>query len=307
MHRSGEKYPHVLIVVALTVVCAVRCSHAQGVDSTLITPIDSATPGSPHAAGPKELWRAGLYLGAGQNLHMARGIPGLPGIPSCCPSYEQGSGSHFVAGLLGELPVTSTLRVGWDLIIGSYSGSLVTTQEEEVNADRQLVIATFEHTLSASLLGVGLETYIGYDVTRNLKVTAGLNGSYLLNRSFSQQELLASPEGITFENGKRTRLEFEGDVDQASPLSFAVAARVRYDLPITPDRTWVIAPEICAWYGLTPVIEDVPWTVHGVRIGVSLQRVKYFIPNVPTDPLDLIVPIRTGPKESMGSESETAE
>ena len=301
MHLLGQTSNPLSAVITIILVITAMPSIAQDEASSTTSSTDSTFT----KVVPEELWRAGVYFGLSRNLHRADHINGLPGVPSCCPDYTNGSGIGYSAGVLAEIPFADPWRVGWLLSLASYDGKLQTLEYEEVNANRALVVATFEHTIESNINAIGLESYIGYEVISNLKLRLGLRGDLLFGQNFSQQERLAAPEGITYETGRRTRLEFDGTVSSAAPLHGAVVGGIRYDLPINKNKSWAIAPEISGWYGLTDLIKDVPWSVHGLRLGVSLQYIARRIPRLSTDPVDLIVPIESVPTESTGSERET--
>ncbi|MCB0714009.1 MAG: hypothetical protein KDD67_16915 [Ignavibacteriae bacterium] len=283
----------IFIAVALSVV-------AQTPDSTLLN-------STPPPIIPKELWRAGIYFGMSRNFYQADHIKGLPNVPSCCPDYTSGNGAGIGASVLAELPLSDQWRTGWRLSYASLDGQLRTEEFEEVNSNRGLVLATFEHTIAADITALGLESYVGYELFNNLKLFAGLRGDFLTGQGFRQEERLAAPEGITYENGSRIRMNYEGDIADAASLHVGVISMVRYELSISDNHDWVLAPEVGGWYGLTTLVKDLPWQVHGARVGISIQYIARDIPNLLADPVDLIVPIGSKPGEASGSERDKVE
>ena len=302
MHQHTDN-PHYTIVVAAVLFmigCTFERAQAQVVDSTLNMRLDTTTRRT--LPGPEEVWRAGAFVLLGRTLHTAEKITGLPGVPNCCDGFYNGSGATWEIGLLAELPIEGALRAGFRLGVSSYDGQLTRLIEEEVNADRSLVVATFEHSVTSSSFGLDIEPYLAYSPLKNLTARLGFGGEFLLSQSLSQVERLLEPEGITYSNGRRTRLEFSGEVEEANQMFMTVRAGVRYDLGLNRDNTWMIAPELVAWYGLTDMIEDTPWKVHGIRLGASLQRVSWKIPKLPDEDIEVIFPIRSEPTESLGTE-----
>ena len=291
-----------LVLAAIILITATIPVVAQTPDSSSLSPSLSLT-----RIIPPELWRAGIYLGVSRNLHRADHIGGLPEVPSCCPDYTSGGGVGFGVSGLAELPLSDAWRVGWRLSFASLSGELRTQEFEEVNADRDLVLATFEHTIDAGISAVGMESYVGYELFGNLKIFGGIRGDLLISQNFRQQEQLVSPEGITYENGSRIRMAYEGDIANASSLHLGLVGTLRYEVPISPMADWVMAPEIGGWYGLTSLVEDLPWQVHGLRLGVSLQYIVRDIPKLISDPVELIVPIESEPGEASGTERDKEE
>lgn len=285
-------------VAAILVLVAILCSCMH-------IPVFSQPANSlPEKVIPEELWRAGLYFGMNRNLHRADHISGLPGVPSCCPDYTSGNGGGIAINALAELPFNDSWRLGWRLSYESLGGTLRTLEYEEVNADRDLVLATFEHTIESSITALGLESSVGFGVWDNFQLFAGLRADFLTGQEFRQQERLAEPEGVTYENGQRVRMEYEGEIQDAASFNLGIIGMLRYDFYINDDHTWVLAPEIGGWYGMTDVVADLPWRIHGGRVGLSVQYIARRIPSLVVEPVDLIVPIESEPGESSGTERD---
>lgn len=289
------KHRAFFIVVAASVVslASAEQSCSQGHDDP-VDPSIISTDTNLANAGPTELWRAGIYAGMNRNVFSADEISGLPEVPSCCPSYSSGGGFGAVIGWTFGLPLTGDWSTNWRIVYNNYGGELRTVELETVDAEHERVLATFEHTIEARVQGLSLEGLASFKAYRSLFVSAGFRGDYILEKWFYQREFLASPEGITYENGKRTRLEFEGEIPRANTLQAAVVGSVRYDLPLGASGDIVLSPEITAWYGLTDVVKDLPWGIHGIRFGTSLQFVWLSRPKV-WEEWKEIKPIRSGP------------
>src|SRR5687768_8966069 len=69
----------------------------------------TATTSAQEPEAPIELWRAGGIAGFSLIGHATSGMTGLPGIPSCCPGYDGGSGSGWNVGPAVELPLANKL------------------------------------------------------------------------------------------------------------------------------------------------------------------------------------------------------
>lgn len=305
MHQGTDNLVHAIVVAAVSLMIgstAVEHAAGQAADSSLVVSLDTTKRRA--LPGPEEVWRAGVYALLGRSLHSAAKITGLPGVPNCCDGFYNGAGSSWDIGFLAELPLSSRLRAGWRLGVSSHTGQLTRIINEEVNADRSLVVATIEHSVSSSQFGLTIEPYLGFAPLTNLLLRAGIAGSYMLSTEFSQVERLVDPEGITYSNGRRTRMEFSGPVEEANRVFLTIRGGIRYDLSLNRDRTWMLAPEAIGWYGLSDMIDDTPWRVHGIRVGASLQRVAWKYPKLPDEDLDVIFPIRSGPVESPGTEED---
>lgn len=290
------------IAVATSVVslASVIQSFAQG---TIVPADSSRVPAATTTIArraPTEVWRSGIYAGMNRNVYSADEIAGLPTVPSCCPSYSSGGGFGAVLGWTGGLPIGKDWGLTMRIAYNNYDGTLSTVELETVDANHERVLASFEHSIEAMVRGVSLETMASYKIYPQLFISAGVRGDLLIEKWFYQREFLASPEGITYENGKRTRLEFEGEIPEANSLLGALTGSIRYDLPLTRKGDIVFSPELMGWYGLSDVVRDLPWGVHGIRLGMSLQFVHLRWPK------RNIEPIRSGPTVPSATDPEEA-
>jgi hypothetical protein len=253
---------------------------------------------------PAERWRAGLAVDARLNLHWADKISGVPGVPSCCPAFTSGTGQGYSFDIIGEIPLTSLLRIGWRAGLTSYNATLRQEIFQEVNYERGIAVGRFEYTVDAEVLGAGLAALVLVEPLDRLFMSVGLRGDYLLSANYQQRETLISPEGILFENGRRVRLESVGQIPEAAALYPSAVGAVRFDLPLNRYETWILAPEIRGSFGLANVLADVPWHMHSVSAGLSLQYIMRRQPELQSSPLDLMVPIESKPAESPGTEKD---
>ena len=304
------------IVVTLA---TVYTTSAQGPDA----PASISVRASDSTLFPElvELWRAGGFLGIHRNVYSADEIEGLPELPNCCPSYTSGGGFGIVIGLTAGVPIDQKQKwaLHWRAAFSTYSGTLRTEELEVVNVgsgnnsdSSRIALATFEHTIEAQLQALSLESFISFRAYPRLFFSAGLRGDFLIKQWFHQKEFLASPEGVTFENGTRTRFEYEGEIPGSNTLQGAIVANIRYEFPLNPDKNIVFAPELSGWYALTNIVENLPWGAHGIRIGASLQYIHYdkdliveerdkFEEKMLEDPE---APIRSGPLVPRATEEE---
>ncbi len=233
---------------------------------------------------PIEQWRAGVYAALGVNLYAAD-FRALPGVPSCCPQYESGSGIGFAVGAMFEHPVADGWAAGLRVLYADYGGALRAEEVETVDNGVESVEGMFEHTIQASITGIGFEPLMIYTPTPEWQFFAGGRLDVALTNTFYQEEELVSPEDVRFENDERVRLVSEGDIPDATALYGSVVVGLRYQVPLNAANTVVAVPELSGWYGFSPVVKDIDWAIHGVRLGLSIQRIKLTIPTpVPDGP-----------------------
>ncbi|MGE3799754.1 MAG: hypothetical protein AB7H80_01905 [Candidatus Kapaibacterium sp.] len=255
-----------------------------------------------------EGWRIGGFLGWGLIDHQVN-MTGLPGVPSCCPEYNGGSGNGLALGAAVELPLSQRLSISGRLLYASYSGLLEAEEEELVTADQDTVRATFLHSIDESQSGLALESFVTFQPVNRVGLFGGVRTDFSLSTSFHQEERILEPSNIRYENDSRIRLVSDGKLPDASSLQLSLLAGIRYDLPLNTTGTMVLVPEVAFWHELSPVVGERDWQMRGIRFGLELQvisigRAKAPSPLEPGD-RQLIVPIQPGPDTSTGSSPDS--
>jgi len=240
--------------------------------ATTLVRAQTQTPDTTYPLRP----RVGVYLHWNRNLHTAN-FKGLPDIPSCCPTYTDGTGSGLTFGLLYEHPFLDSFF--WMLRAGYSSGDAILTADEgtTVKFNGEPVQGVFRHTIATHLSNWGIEPLFGYMPFNGLLAMAGGRLGYVTTKSFEQKETIVEPaNGGTFENGKRTRNEFSGDIPGVSSLSGSLLFGLGYEIPLNRKGTLLASPEVFYSYGLTPVVSDLTWSINMLRVGVALKYSPLF-------------------------------
>ncbi len=212
--------------------------------------------------------RYGGYGNFGLNAHTAD-FRTFPGVPNCCPKFENGSGSGLSFGILYDLPVASklflSLRAGYE----DYSAKLTTTESILLSGGVQ---GAFEHRVTTNLSSVGVESWLNYGILSNLNLNAGIRAGYVLQADYSQVEVVVQPanKGL-FSNGKSTRNDTSGAIPNNSSMTFNLLAGLSYDLPINANNTLFLTPEFQYSLGLMPIISGYDWQARGIHFGIALK------------------------------------
>ena len=222
---------------------------------------------------PVELWRIGGFAGFG-TLDYNADFQALPEVPSCCPGYDDGSGSAFVLGATFELPLESSIVFNSRLLYGHFGGTLEADELELVTRDFDTVRATFRHTLELSQPALLFEELIGYKPVEQLYILGGIRAEFMVGGSYSQKEEIISPDGIRYENDTRERLVLAGEIplEKQGNVSFLLGAR--YDLPLNSRKNLVLSPEMLYWHGMSDLVSGRDLTMNGFRIGLAVSWVK---------------------------------
>lgn len=249
--------------------------------------------------------RYGVLGGYAINMHRAD-FRALPGVPSCCPEYQNGSGGGPVAGLLAEFPLSTWLLLSFR---GSYIGHDALLSEREgvrviVNGSGR--DGAFEHNVDATISSIALEPSVGIELIDDLFLNLGLRAGTYLTKSYSQEERIVDPVDVgTFldSNGQdsrsRVRNESAGEIPNAASMLLQGTAGFSYELPLNARGTFLLVPEVSYALSLTDVVTGLTWKPDGIRAGLAL---KYSPAPDPEKPLrfDTIVVRDTATRESPG-------
>lgn len=187
-------------------------------------------------------------------------------------------------GALYDLPLSSLLFLDLRAGYSSLGGRLVESETTTVIIGGQPMEGEFEHQLEADLGVIVFEPALGYRPLPRLGFRLGFGLGLLMNAGYNQREELIRPEGTgVFENGKRFRNEFEGDIPDAASLLTYVHAGLGYDFPLNSDRTLVATPEVMFMRGFSSVVADSAWSVDALRIGVAVTWSS--APSTPNPPV----------------------
>ncbi len=214
----------------------------------------------------------GIFGGLNYNIHSADFI-GLPGIPSCCPRYETGSGIGIGGGLFYSFPAGESFDIFVKAVYTGLSGVLSRSEPvvvSDVNGNN--VTGEFEHTVDAAISSIGIAPVFSYKLTNNFRLNAGIRLGFLMSKTYEQKEEIIRPNFGTFVGtNSRIRNEYSGDIPDAASIEAAILAGVSYDLPLNKEWTWFLVPEVNYAFGLTPVASDLTWNVSGFGGGIGLK------------------------------------
>ncbi|MBU3700040.1 MAG: hypothetical protein FGM33_08540 [Candidatus Kapabacteria bacterium] len=220
-------------------------------------------------------YRLGGFANVAQSIHFAD-FGALPGLVSCCQSFNGGSSTAGALGILAEFTLRSGLRIEGRLGYTSLSGSFFRDEKignEPILEDGPLPRQTrrdvmVRHDFTSTIPLFTVEPTLLYEVANRVHLQGGLRLGIMGSTNFTQRETLTDPEGYTFLNGSTIR----NDVGDAIPLAVVqqmhAVVGARYDLVST--RSYTISPELRYALPLTS-ISDVSWSVHQVMAGVSVR------------------------------------
>ena len=223
-------------------------------------------------AQEQSLW--GVVGGAGYTIHDAS-FTRLGTYPSCCPSFTAGNGFSLHGGAFYTWRLTNRLGFSGRVVIAGEGGQFV-YDENTVVADLRdtlkVVRATFRHELDASILSVGLEPVVTYQLGKVIDLIGGLRLSGNVVKSFRQTETLATPEDYgAYLGGDRTWVSTEAEIPSASPVRLSALTGLRFNFRRPQPSVRGIGLELVYAHALNDVISESPWKVNQLRASLIVQ------------------------------------
>ncbi|MFN8361052.1 MAG: OmpA family protein [Candidatus Kapaibacterium sp.] len=235
--------------------------------------------------------RYGIYGDFGLNTHSAN-FQKLPGVPSCCPRYEDGSGSGISLGALMEFPLAENMLLSMRVGYSSLNATLKTTEPLPVIINGQLTDIFSEHSVAATLSSVGIEPLVGYKVFGDMYLQLGGRLGLMMQKGYEQKEQIKDGYPGTFGDGRRVNNELSGDIPNASGIAASLMFGGSYDLPLNKDRTFILAPEVFYSLGLNQIASDLDWKANTLRFGIALKYSPKPAVAAPSEPVKEVVPER---------------
>jgi hypothetical protein len=209
-----------LVLFALAVCCSM---------AVLAQASDSTQQAADSAAAPSTEWSV-TVLGS-YGMHDVD-FNSLPPIENCCLGFENSTGIGYGAQIGLSYPLTDnglrlSSRIGYQLLPVGYSS--FSTNPVYVQGTGT-VNAVFKHALDLTLHTVPVNVSLEYALTDWLFLGVGPEAYYIASTSFHQTESLENPQGLTFENGSRTRIDTTSSLTSYNSIVFNAQGSLRVRL-----------------------------------------------------------------------------
>ncbi len=222
----------------------------------------------------------GAYVHGNLNLHSAN-FQTLPGVPSCCPRYENGSGIGFGIGGFYDFVSASPFALEFRLGYSTLNATLKTDEFTTVlDASGNSAQGEFEHSVQASVGMLNLTPLAKYQFLPGLDILAGPTFGWIVSNAFTEKETLLEPNFGTFEDGLRVRNNVSGSTPNAEKLYLGGTAGFQYHLPLNASGTVFAVPEVLGTYGITPLVSGMNWRASSLTGGIALEY-RLFAPIPP--------------------------
>jgi len=202
----------------------------------------------------------------------------LPGIPNCCPRFNEGNGTGFSVGALFEYLFSEKMNGAARLSYTSDGGLLTGYDYDYVNYRNSITLAKIRHELDVTLDALALDLLFQYNFFDRFYVHAGPRLAFLLVHDYSQIELLKDPPDGSFENGARYRNNTSGTINETTALLAYIQGGISYELPLNRQQYLFLCPEVFYSFPLNDIVSDSAWKFSQLRIGMALKYRPYELP-----------------------------
>jgi outer membrane protein OmpA-like peptidoglycan-associated protein len=227
----------------------------------------------------------GAFVHGGLNIHSAN-FQTLPGVPSCCPRFENGSGDGISIGAYYDLPFNSVFALELRLGYSSLNATLKTDEYTTVLVNGNAAVGEFEHSVATSIGMIGITPLARYQVLPRVTLLAGPELGWIISNNYSEQEMIMQPTnaGVFADNGERIRNAYSGSTPGASKFYCGITVGAQYRLPLNQSGSLFVLPEVLYTEGLTPLVSGMTWRANSVTAGIALQYTLVHEPVSPSTP-----------------------
>ncbi|MFN8366796.1 MAG: OmpA family protein [Candidatus Kapaibacterium sp.] len=221
----------------------------------------------------------------GINNHSTQ-LNGLEGVPSCCPGYENGTGTGINLQAQWLLPIAlhDDLCIGVESAFNQRNGTLKTLEPETMDDDGSVLQGSFEHTIAASIPVLNISAIARMRVWNELQANVGFGFGFVLSPTFIQKEQILSPSSAVFINGSKLRNQRSGSLPLANSLLPSLQLGVSYRISVSTSNKWHLVPSVSYSPTLGNIISSAPWTVQSYRAGIAIEYSYYSVDKLPELP-----------------------
>ena len=237
------------------------------------------------------------------NLHSAD-FGELPGFENCCVNFsgDFGIGYSVFAGA-EYMAEDRLLGMNWSFgLLLEYANLSVPLSERDekfahIIFEDHYVDGVADHIIDPSINAISVDmgmTFYPFE-SLPLGIRPGFKVGFLQGMTFTQEERLVSPSGVTWENGSTVRNETGGDIPEAASALLALSLALKYDT--YEFDNFLVTPQLQFNYGLNN-FSSVDWKINSANLGIAIN---YRVPRperIP--PMPAPMPLFPEPPSSAG-------
>lgn len=221
----------------------------------------------------------GANAGLNLNINTAN-FDGLPGYDCCSEGFRNQLGYSYYLGLLFKYQMLDNLKLDLRLNFKPYSGQFLETQNigntlvldnaSNIKTVNVLADISIDPTMTLFSLDIGTE----YSILPNISLLGGFTPSYILQGSFSQNELIVQPDNVVFlDNQSKERNKFDNeDIPDLNKIQFQIFLGAAYKYTLKKDN--YLNFELKYYQALTN-ITSVDWKLNNLFAGISYEYPIY--------------------------------
>ena len=232
----------------------------------------------------------GAFVHGGLNIHSAN-FQTLPGVPSCCPRFENGSGNGVNVGAYYDLPFNAVFALELRLGYSSLNATLKTDEFTTVLVNGNATNGEFEHSVIASIGMIAMTPLVRYRILPPVTLLAGPTLGWIVSNNYNEREEIVQPVsvGVFADNGQRIRNAYSGRVPGAARFYGGITVGAQYRLPLNVSGTLFALPEVFYTEGLTPLVRGMTWRANSISAGIALQYTFFHEPMPSVSPSTIVV------------------
>lgn len=217
------------------------------------------------------LSKFGIYAGGGLNYSNTEFLA-LPGVPNCCPRFDEGFGSSIqLLGIfntkISKSQFSFELKTGYSFNTINFSA----IEDEVLSVNFVPYDGQFEHIINTSFHNLVFHPAINYEFFPNFLLSLGPKIEYNILNNFEQEEVLIDPEdGVFTDTGENIRNKNDGNIQEINELPIYLNFGFLYSDILKNNDKYDLRPEISFDYGLNDLVSVEQWQNYRLNLGLSL-------------------------------------
>jgi len=205
--------------------------------------------------------------------------------PNCCQEFKSGYGLGINLGGFYRHQLNKYISFEYSLSIIYFDANLRELENKDVELDGIVNNATIQHNLEVSFRDIMFEYNVKLDLLNNFRVTGGVFGATPIFTEFIQNEKLIEPNNRgTFENGRRIRNEYAGNIPNLTRFLYGVNFGIEYDFFLNKSKSYAMTPKFSVSQTFNSYITTDNWVGTFIRFGFSFSYNKYLEFDTPLAP-----------------------
>lgn len=213
----------------------------------------------------------GLTLGVSLNKHLVN-FSHLPEIPSCCPSYDSGEGLGFFSSVFYSFEISDYLAIQSDLGFKTSKSKFLYEEIKPIRVGNVVTDGSFNHSIDFGLNSLYFAGTSFLNLSVKFRFGAGFWLAYTFSGKVIQSEQILKPDGIMYENGKRIRDEYSGNIPDFIPFRLAFTLNLDYELPFSLFNSFRLIPRLSYYLDMIPLIKNYSWSTHYLNFSLSFYH-----------------------------------